>query len=135
MAAKQPVPRDEPGEALSDDELLQRYGIDAITLAEMYTSWARDGVPKSVVEARYLHTRRFHGKLFSRLVRTYLGIETERTHPLASRLRALEQEVEELRAILATEGIAVPPREEQIWPDPSQPSLFDGMDETGIDDE
>jgi DNA-binding transcriptional MerR regulator len=80
-----------------EDELMRRYGIDLNKLREMYAEWNENGVPKSVVEARYLRTRRFHGKLFSRLVREYLGVETEHPHPLRRRIEELTDEVSQLR--------------------------------------
>ncbi len=99
-------------------ELLQRYGITVDTLGAMYRDWNEHKVPKSVVEARYLRTRRFHGKLFSRLVLAYLGIQTERTHPLLDRIDELEQEVAYLRKMLDSNGIRLDsdphPAEDQL---------------------
>lgn len=58
---------------------------------DMYRVWVQ-GMPKSVVEERYLGTDKAHGKRFSNLVKKHLDIDTEREHPLAAenaRLRAL----------------------------------------------
>ena len=81
----------------SNAELKRLYGIDLQTLERMYLDWRDNGVPKSVVEARYLRTRRFHGKLFSRLVRKYLDVETQKQHPLTARLALMEHELKRLR--------------------------------------
>lgn len=56
---------------------LDDYGIDKATLREMYERW-KDGASKSSLEIKYLGKVESHGKLFSSLVRTHLGIETER---------------------------------------------------------
>lgn len=99
------------GEALEQD-LRRRYGIDMATLEAMYRDWKDHKIPKSVVEARYLRTRRNHGKLFSRLVREYLQIETQEAHPLKRRIGDLVEECadlrrenEALRRLLETHGI------------------------------
>lgn len=93
------------GGAADEARLQREYGIDIATLRAMYEEWDVDKVPKSVVEARYLRTRRFHGKLFSRLVRAYLGIETEKPHQLVTRLREMETYVEILREQLRCAGL------------------------------
>lgn len=95
-------------------DLMQRYGIDIPTLERMYLDWKDGGVPKSVVEARYLRTRRNHGKLFSKLVRTYLGIETQAKSAAAQRVEELEAEIEVLRNLLTENGVPLP----DIAPDP-----------------
>lgn len=87
-----------PTEQQLEQDLRRRYGIDLATLRAMYRDWKEDGVPKSVVEARYLRTRRQHGKLFSRLVREYLDVETQSAHPLRRRVEELTEEVVALRA-------------------------------------
>lgn len=76
---------------------LEDYGIDLPTLRRMHEEWQR-GVPKSYLEEKYLKRTASHGKLFSSLVRRYLGIETERSHPLA-------EENERLRKLLKKHGI------------------------------
>jgi hypothetical protein len=99
--------RDAPGEPPGhpDRELYERYGIDLETLQRMYLEWAQDKVPKSVVEARYLRTRKHHGKLFNKLVRTYLGIETQQPHPLNVKIHEIERENQRLRDLLRHHGI------------------------------
>lgn len=84
---------------------LEDYGIDRETLERMYSEWREKKVPKTVVEQRYLGTRRHHGKLFSKLVEQHLGISTEQEHPMHARIRELESEVDRLRAILRENGI------------------------------
>ena len=61
----------------------------------MYAEW-KEGAPKSDLERRYLSKSGSHGKLFSSLVRRYLGIETERSHPLVKENRVLTQRIKEL---------------------------------------
>jgi hypothetical protein len=64
---------------------------------DMYRQWL-DGVPKSVIEQRFLGTGRAHGKRFSTIVRNQLGIDTEKQHPLVA-------ENERLRRLLRAHGI------------------------------
>jgi hypothetical protein len=97
----------------SQAELLQRYGIDLATLRLMYEDWSDRKVPKSVVEARYLRTRRHHGKLFNSLVRRYLGVETERPSASRQRILTLEAENRHLRKLLELHQIEVPATE--LW--------------------
>lgn len=104
-----PGPADEPPKALTE---LADYGIDLGILKEMYREWSEMRVPKSVVEQRYLGTRRHHGKLFSKLVWQHLGIRTELPHPLAlraaalaDRVAALESEASLLRELLESRGV------------------------------
>lgn len=101
------APTAESDPALEHD-LQQKYGISIRTLRQMYEEWETEGVPKSVVEARYLRTRRFHGKLFSRLVLKYLGIETQHPHKMTNRVKELEIQVARLRNLLRDHGIQVP---------------------------
>lgn len=83
---------------------LTDYGIDLATLRAMYQQWQR-GVPKTHLEAQYLHKTQSHGKLFSSLVKRYLGHETERTHPLAEEAARLRDENRRLRDLLQRHGI------------------------------
>ena len=76
---------------------LDDYGIDKATLREMYDRW-RAGASKSSLEIEYLGKVESHGKLFTSLVRTRLGIETER------RSRTV-LENERLRRLLRKHGI------------------------------
>jgi hypothetical protein len=76
---------------------LDRYGIDEPTLKKMLTEW-RTGLSKTAIERRYLGKATHHGKLFTKLVRDHLGVETSVRHPLAI-------EVDRLRALLAEHGI------------------------------
>ena len=76
---------------------LSEYGIDEDTLRRMYEEW-QSGVAKSTLEARYLGKTSSHGKVFTSLVRRYLGIETEKRSSLAG-------ENARLRALLAAHGI------------------------------
>jgi hypothetical protein len=61
---------------------LEDYGIDIETLRRMYNEY-ESGVPKSQLERRYLGKPESHGKVFSALVRKYLGVETEKRSTLA----------------------------------------------------
>jgi hypothetical protein len=106
-AAEDPVPRSSAIQSPAD--LMEKYGISLNTLQAMYRDWKEGKVPKSVVEARYLRTRRFHGKLFSRLVLAYLGIQTEHPHPLRNRIEELEREVAYLRQVLEQVGVSAEP--------------------------
>lgn len=83
---------------------LADYGIDRATLQRMYDEWVA-GAPKSVLEERYLKRTTSHGKVFSSLVRSELGIETERRSPMASENDRLRAEVARLRDLLRTHGI------------------------------
>lgn len=70
---------------------LADYGIKVDDLRRMHEEWL-EGASKSDLERRYLDKYESHGKLFTSLVRRYLGLETEKRHPLAienARLRAL----------------------------------------------
>ena len=76
---------------------LEEYGIDKATLREMYERW-KDGASKSSLEITYLGKVESHGKLFTSLVRTHLGIETERRSKTVI-------ENERLRRLLHKHGI------------------------------
>ena len=76
---------------------LDDYGIDKATLREMYERW-KDGASKSSLEIDYLGKVESHGKLFTSLVRTHLGIETERRSKTVI-------ENERLRRLLRKHGI------------------------------
>ncbi len=76
---------------------LDDYGIDKATLRVMYERW-KDGAAKSTLEIEYLGRYGSHGKLFSSLVRTHLGIETERRSKTVI-------ENERLRQLLRKHGI------------------------------
>ena len=77
---------------------LQDYGIDMEILQRMYEEWSA-GAAKSSLEIKYLDRIGSHGKLFTSLVRTHLGIETERrSKPVI--------ENERLRRLLRKHGIA-----------------------------
>ena len=104
-----------------EQDLRRRYGIDMATLEAMYRDWRDNKIPKSVVEARYLRTRRNHGKLFYRLVRDYLKIETQEAHPLKRRIDDLTEECadlrrenEALRSMLKTHGLDPGQQVEQL---------------------
>lgn len=83
---------------------LADYGIDLDTLRQMYDEWQR-GTPKSRLETTYLHKSEPHGKLFSSLVRRYLGHDTERRRPLAEEVGKLREENQRLRQLLVRHGI------------------------------
>jgi hypothetical protein len=76
---------------------LSDYGLSKETLQTMYDEWQR-GISKSAIERRYLGKATHHGKLFTKLVREYLNIETEKQHPLKC-------EVDRLRSLLRDSGI------------------------------
>ncbi len=76
---------------------LEDYGIDLEALREMHTRW-QQGATKSALEIEYLGKVESHGKLFSSLVRRYLGIETEKRSPSAL-------EIDRLRRLLLANGI------------------------------
>jgi adenylosuccinate lyase len=76
---------------------LAEYGITIQTLQSMLEEWQR-GVPKSTIERRYLGKSTHHGKLFTRLVREFLHVNTEHVHPL-------RLEVDRLRGLLVAHGI------------------------------
>ncbi len=76
---------------------LEEYGIDKATLREMYERW-KDGASKSSLEIKYPGKVESRGKLFSSLVRTHLGIETERRSKTVI-------ENERLRRLLHKHGI------------------------------
>lgn len=76
---------------------LEDYGIDLETLREMHRRW-QAGASKSSLEIEYLGKVGSHGKLFTSLVRRYLGIETEKRSATAL-------EVDRLRRLLLAHGI------------------------------
>lgn len=77
---------------------LEDYGIDLATLRVMYEEWKSVGRSKSAIERRYLGKSTHHGKLFTKLVRDHLAIETQESSPLRA-------EVERLRQLLVANGI------------------------------
>ena len=83
---------------------LEDYGIDIDALRQMYDEWCA-GAKKSHLERRYLNKPEGHGKLFSGIVRTHLGIETERRSGLRDERDALAAEVSRLRQLLRDNGI------------------------------
>jgi hypothetical protein len=83
---------------------LEEYGITEDALRQMYAEW-RAGAKKSDLERRYLGKPESHGKLFTRLVRDYLGIETERHSHLTAERNELAAEVQRLTALLRANGI------------------------------
>mgnify|MGYP000197513831 CR=1 FL=1 len=83
---------------------LEDYGINRATLQRMYEEW-RAGKSKSHLEQKYLGKSESHGKLFSSLVRRFLGYETERRHRMADELQRLRNENTRLRALLRSHGI------------------------------
>jgi DNA-binding SARP family transcriptional activator len=76
---------------------LEDFGIDLDTLKRMYREW-QEGAPKGHLEQKYLKKTESHGKLFSSLVRKYLGKETEKRHPLV-------KENERLREMLRSHNV------------------------------
>src|SRR3990172_1245384 len=76
---------------------LADYGIDITTLRKMYAEYEA-GVSKSELEREYLHKPESHGKLFSNLVRRYLGIDTERRAAMAKEVTRLQALVRSLGA-------------------------------------
>lgn len=75
---------------------LEDYGLDKVSLQKMYEEW-QAGASKSDLERRYLGKVESHGKLFSSLVRRYLGVDTEKTHPMVAENASLKAEVARLR--------------------------------------
>lgn len=70
----------------------ERYGIDLATVEKMYYEWKSGKYSKSAIERRYLGISTHNGKLFSKLVRDCLNIETvtsSDTHSELKRLRSL----------------------------------------------
>lgn len=83
---------------------LEDYRIDLPMLQRMYDEW-RAGKSKSSLEQKYLGKPESHGKLFTSLVRRYLGHETERPHRMTDELKRLRNENARLRALLRSHGI------------------------------
>lgn len=77
---------------------LEDYGIDLPTLKMMYGEWQNGKRSKSAIERRYIGKTTYHGKLFTKLVRQHLAIETETRSPLTA-------EVARLRTLLLQHGI------------------------------
>jgi hypothetical protein len=77
---------------------LEDYGLDLPTLEVMYSEWKVGGRSKSAIERRYIGKSTHHGKLFTKLVREYLHLETERTS-------SLKLENQRLRSLLQSHGI------------------------------
>ena len=84
---------------------LNDLGIDIDTLRTMYDQWC-GGATKSSLERDYLEAPQSHGKLFSRLVRDHLGVETEKRSSQSDRIAELEREVERLNQILQSHGLS-----------------------------
>jgi hypothetical protein len=97
---------------------LDDYGIDLDTLRRMYAEW-RAGATKSHLERTYLNKPESHGKVFTSLVRTHLGIETERRSSLHDERDQLRSEVERLTRLLIAHGV-----------DPTAPSASRSIDST-----
>jgi hypothetical protein len=76
---------------------LSGYGITLEELKEMHQRW-KNGEAKSTLEIEYLGRTGSHGKLFTSLIRTHLGIETERKSKTVI-------ENERLRVLLRSHGI------------------------------
>lgn len=91
-----------------DSELRRLYGISLKTLEQMYEEWT-SGAAKSVLENKYLETGKFHGKRFTRLVKKYLGIDTEQPRGLQAEVTALRERVQQLEDVLEQHGIRPPP--------------------------
>lgn len=83
---------------------LDQYGIDEATLKRMYDEYC-SGSSKSELERRYLSKPTGHGKVFTKLVRDHLGIETEARSRLSEELDRMTSEISRLRALLASHGI------------------------------
>lgn len=62
----------------------------------MYLKWRDLKVGKSILEREYLGITNAHGKRFSKIVRDFFGIETEKEHPLAAKNRVLRQALKDL---------------------------------------
>lgn len=77
---------------------LEDYGLDLPTLRKMYAEWQEGGWSKSAIEHRYLGKTTHHGKLFTKLVREHLHVETERPS-------SLKTENRRLRLLLVEHGV------------------------------
>lgn len=96
---------------------IEGYDIDLVTLQTMYEQYLR-GASKSSLEREYLDKPESHGKVFSSLVRKYLGVETEKRSALAN-------ENERLRRLLRRLGVVDPSRLESTHPTDTGPVLSD----------
>ena len=76
---------------------LSDQGVTTEKLEDMYQRW-KNGEAKSTLEIEYLGRTGSHGKLFTSLIRTHLGIETERKSKTVL-------ENERLRTLLHSYGI------------------------------
>ena len=78
--------------------ILEQYGLDRAMVEEMYDEWKSGRLSKSAIERRYLGKSTFNGKLFSKLVKDCLGIDT-----VTASSERLERE--RLRSLLVAHGI------------------------------
>ncbi|MDE0161292.1 MAG: hypothetical protein OXL98_06090 [Acidimicrobiaceae bacterium] len=72
--------------------MLEHYGLDRATVEQMYEEWKSGEHSKSAIERRYLGKSTHNGKLFSKLVKDCLDIDTvtaSSTHRELERLRSL----------------------------------------------
>ena len=72
--------------------MLEHYGLDRATVEKMYAEWKSGKYSKSAIERRYLGKSTHNGKLFSKLVKDCLDINTvtaSSTHRELGRLRSL----------------------------------------------
>lgn len=70
----------------------EHYGLDRATVEKMYEEWKSGKHSKSAIERRYLGKSTHNGKLFSKLVKDCLNIDTvtaSSTHRELDRLRSL----------------------------------------------
>ena len=70
----------------------EHYGLDRATVEKMYDEWKSGKYSKSAIERRYLGKSTHNGKLFSKLVKDCLNVDTviaSSTHRELDRLRSL----------------------------------------------
>ena len=77
---------------------LEDHGIDNRTLQKTFDEWKSGGSSKSELGPHYPGKTESDGKVFSSLVRRYLGKQTEKTHPLVAENIRLQRVVERLQA-------------------------------------
>ena len=89
---------------MTQDDLV-KYDVTVQTIELMYREWLGGRGSKSKLERRFLGVATHHGKLFTRLVVKYLGIQTARPHQMRELVAAQRHEIDRLQGLLTAAGI------------------------------
>lgn len=78
-----------------------------------YQAWLA-GMSKNDIERNEYNDVKSHGKLMSQLFRDVLGIETEKPHPLQTRVEEQQAQIVELRRIIEKKNRIIHDLKEQM---------------------